>query len=67
MGTLGQHFGRFTLKADNEEEMLSIINEIQKLLLIEDINGNDLYTMKFDTKRVSLQRNGTRTSIQDEQ
>ncbi|MBS5571449.1 MAG: ATP-grasp domain-containing protein [Clostridiales bacterium] len=67
VGTLGQHFGRFTLKADNEEEMLSIINEIQKLLLIEDINGNDLYTMKFDTKRVSLQRNGTRTSIQDEQ
>lgn len=51
-GTLGQHFGRFTLKADNKEEMLELINKIQLNLQIEDIEGNDMYVMKFDIARV---------------
>lgn len=54
LGTLGQHFGRFTLKASSKEEMLSIVNEIQDILLIEDSNGNDMYSMKFDTSRVPV-------------
>lgn len=51
-GTLGQHFGRFTLKANNKEEMLQLVENIQKTLKICNIDGKDMYTMKFDVKRV---------------
>lgn len=52
MGTLGQHFGRFTLQARNKDEMISIVKEIQEKLLIRNIRGEDMYSMKFDIKRL---------------
>lgn len=51
-GTLGQHFGRFTIKANNKQEMLSFVEYIQKKLKILDSYGNDMYSMKFDINRV---------------
>lgn len=51
-GTLGQHFGRFTLKTDNKMEMLKVVKVIQQKLKIKDTNGNDMYVMKFDLSRI---------------
>lgn len=52
MGTLMQHFGRFTLKADDKKEMIDLVNKIEQTLKITDSQGMDLHTMKFDTKRI---------------
>lgn len=52
LGTLMQLFGRFTLKAKNKEEMINLVNKIEQTLKIFDAEGNDLHTMKFDTKRI---------------
>ncbi len=52
MGTLMQHFGRFTLKAGNKQEMIDLVNRIERTLKIMDSQGRDLHTMKFDTKRI---------------
>lgn len=51
-GTLGQHFGRFTLNADSKYEMLELVDMIQQKLQIRSINGDDMYVMKFDLNRV---------------
>lgn len=51
-GTLGQHFGRFTLKAANKEKMIELVKLIQQKLEIRDTNGNDMYRMKFDIARI---------------
>lgn len=51
-GSLGQHFGRFTLKCKNKEEMIKIINVIQDLLKIRNINGEEMYRMRFDVVRI---------------
>lgn len=52
LGTLMQHFGRFTLKGETKEDILNLVNKIENTLKITDENGRDLHTMKFDTKRV---------------
>lgn len=52
MGTLMQHFGRFTLKADNKQEMIDLVNRIEQTLIITDNKGLDLHTLKFDTRRI---------------
>lgn len=52
-GTLGQHFGRFTLKAESKKEMLSVVDIIQKKLEILDASGKDMYKRKFDINRVN--------------
>ena len=52
MGTLMQHFGRFTLKADNKQEMIDIVNRIEQTLKITNDQGMDMHTMKFDTNRI---------------
>ena len=54
LGTLGQHFGRFTLQTSNKKEMISAIKNIQEKLIITDLNGEDMYKMKFDVKRLSI-------------
>lgn len=51
-GTLGQHFGRLTLKADSKDEMLKLVEMIQQKLEIRNTNGDDMYVMKFDLNRV---------------
>lgn len=52
MGTLMQHFGRFTLKADDKKGMIDLVNKIEQTLKITDTQGKDLHTMKFDTNRI---------------
>lgn len=52
MGTLMQHFGRFTLMADDKEAMIDLVNNIEKTLKITDKDGRDLHKMKFDTNRI---------------
>lgn len=51
-GTLGQHFGRLTLKTNNKKKMLELVEMIQQKLEIRDINGDDMYAMKFDLNRI---------------
>ncbi len=52
IGTLGQHFGRFTLKAKSKSEMVSVVKYIQDKLLIKNQQGEDMYSMKFDINRL---------------
>lgn len=52
IGTLNQHFGRFTLHADSLEGIIKIVEEIQKILVIESTEGKSMYTMLFDTHRL---------------
>ena len=51
-GTLGQHFGRFTLQAKSKEEMFRLVEKIQQVLTITNTNGEDMYAMKFDLCRI---------------
>lgn len=51
-GTLGQHFGRFTLKADNKKGMIDLVKNIQEKLEIRNMDGADMYVMKFNTTRI---------------
>ena len=51
MGTLGQHFGRFALKAFNREDMKTAVQMIQSKLLVRNTLGQDMYSMKFDMGR----------------
>lgn len=53
MGTLGQHFGRFTLKTKSEKEMIDLVNFIQSNLYVKDYDGKDLFTMKFNPTRLT--------------
>lgn len=52
IGTLNQHFCRFTLHADSLEGIIKIVEEIQKILVIESTEGKSMYTMLFDTHRL---------------
>ena len=51
MGTLGQHFGRFTLRAESKEAMAEVVEKIQDTLMIRNAAGFDMYAMKFDASR----------------
>ena len=51
IGTLQQHFGRFTIIADCEKEVLETVNKINDILIIIDEKGNRQNCMLFDTKR----------------
>lgn len=55
IGTLGQHFGRFTLIADDTNEISDAVETITKSLLIYDANGNLMNDMKFDLNRTNYQ------------
>lgn len=56
IGTLAQHFGRFTVFAENQELMLKKLNVIQSTLDVIDDKGNIMNTLKFDTSRVTDER-----------
>lgn len=53
LGTLGQHFARITVKAANKAELIQIVNRLQDGISIKDTDGNEMYTMRFDTGRLS--------------
>lgn len=52
MGTLNQHFGRFTLSAAGLEGIIKLVDTIQSLLKITSTDGKNMYTMLFDTARL---------------
>lgn len=51
-GTLLQQFARISIAAPNKEELVSLVNHIQDSISIKDTNGNEMYTMRFDTNRL---------------
>ena len=51
IGTLGQHFGRFTFVAETADEIYSAVEEINKTLVVKDTNGEVMNVLKFDLKR----------------
>lgn len=51
IGTLGQHFGRFTLISDSEEDIEKAVAYINSALVIRDTEGNRMNTMLFDINR----------------
>ena len=53
IGTLQQHFGRFTLIADSREEIWNTVREIQNNLSVFDINGKKMNRMTFDLDRLA--------------
>ncbi len=52
IGTLRQHFGRFTFIADSLESILDQVEQIQQKLMITDSNNEPLHYLKFDCGRV---------------
>lgn len=53
IGTLQQHFGRFTLIADSQAQLISAVEKIQAMLKIYDTDGNEMNTLKYDVARLS--------------
>lgn len=51
IGTLGQHFGRFTLISESQQEIDEAVDKINNTLIIKDVNGNLMNKMLFDIKR----------------
>lgn len=51
IGTLGQHFGRFTFVADSREEIEAAVNRINDKLVISDVNGKKINNILFDLNR----------------
>ena len=51
IGTLGQHFGRFTFVADSFDEVEAAVHRINAELVISDVNGKKMNNMPFDTNR----------------
>lgn len=52
IGTLSQHFGRFTLLADSEEEIFDTVRKIQSTLTVYDENKKPMNVLKFDLSRI---------------
>ena len=52
IGTLQQHFGRFTMIADSEEEIHDAVQAIQEKLSILDNNNNKMNVLQFDLTRL---------------
>jgi len=51
IGTLGQHFGRFTFIADDVKEIEEAVARINATLFIRDTEGKVMNTMLFDINR----------------
>lgn len=53
IGTLGQHFGRFTLLGDSREAIFETVNQIQAQLQVIGTDGRKLNDHPFDLRRVT--------------
>lgn len=54
VGTLSQHFGRFSIIAESDEEAFDTVETIQRILKVTNTDGQLMNTMPFDTARVRL-------------
>ena len=52
IGTLSQHFGRFTLIADTQAEIYDAVKKIQSTLAVFDENNREMNVLKFDLDRI---------------
>lgn len=52
IGTLQQHFGRFTLIGSSDKEILETVQAIQRTLRIIDSTGKRINTLQFDLNRL---------------
>ena len=52
IGTLSQHFGRFTLLGDTREEIFETVEQIQRELRVYGTDGKLMNDMPFDLNRV---------------
>ena len=52
IGSLRQHFGRFTIIADGEKELVGAVNAIQSKLRVYDESGEQMNTLQFDVSRM---------------
>lgn len=52
IGTLQQHFGRFTFISDSINQIKDDIKIIHKIMNIYDTNGRRMNTMKFELQRI---------------
>ncbi len=52
IGTLQQHFGRFTMIADSTEEIYDAVKKIQSMLKVIDTDGKQMNTLQFDLTRL---------------
>lgn len=52
IGTLQQHFGRFTMIANDRNIICNTVEEIQSLLLISDVDGNRMNVLHFELSRL---------------
>lgn len=51
-GTLIQQFARISIAAPDKETLVSIVNRLQDGISIKSTDGNEMYTMRFDTNRL---------------
>ncbi len=52
LGTLSQQFARIYTVANTKEQLVEQINRIQDAISVKDTNGNEMFTMRFDTNRL---------------
>ena len=52
LGTLSQQFARIYIIADNKEALVKEVNRIQDSISIKDTDGNEMFTLRFDTNRL---------------
>ena len=52
VGTLSQHFGRFSLIADDQAEILAAVKTIQETVRVYDAEGGRMNVYPFDVRRV---------------
>ena len=51
LGTLGQHFGRFTFVSESRDEIFDAVAKINSELIIKDTDGNIMNSIHFDSLR----------------
>ncbi len=52
IGTLTQQFARISVVASTKDELVQIINRVQDGISIKNTDGEEMYTMRFDTNRL---------------
>ena len=52
IGTLQQHFGRYTLIGETEEAIHAAISSIEEKLNIYDVDNKKMHVLRFDLTRV---------------
>lgn len=52
LGNLGQQFARIYIIAQTKDELVAHVNRIQDAISIKDTDGNEMFTLRFDTDRL---------------